>query len=68
MQYSLLLQMYNAIKILYIGGFSMCDLHLENLLVYHTSIKQFNFKNKEIAFNGLQLMVIDYDMIMYRYF
>ena len=53
--YSILLQLCKIILILYNGGYSHGDLHLENIIM-----------DKKIPFNGYQINVIDYGLSLHK--
>ncbi len=60
--YSILLQLCKIILILYNGGYSHGDLHLDNIIINNTKNKYFDFMDKKISFNGYQINVIDYGL------
>jgi serine/threonine protein kinase len=66
--YSILLQVCKIILILYNGGYSHNDLHLENIIINKTKTKYFNFFNKQIPYNGYQISVIDYGLVLHKKF
>jgi serine/threonine protein kinase len=64
--YSILLQLCKIILILYNGGYSHGDLHLENIIINKTNNKFFDFMDKKIPFNGYQINVIDYGFSLHK--
>jgi serine/threonine protein kinase len=58
--YSFCLQICKIIYILYLGGYSHTDLHLNNILINKTNLDNFNLFNKDISYQGYQLTAIDY--------
>ena len=64
--YSILLQICKIILILYNGGYSHGDLHLENIIINNTNKKYFDFMDKKIPFNGYQINVIDYGLSLHK--
>ncbi len=64
--YSILLQLCKIILILYNGGYSHSDLHLENIIINTTTKKYFDFMDKKIPFNGYQINVIDYGLALHE--
>ena len=63
---SILLQICKMILILYNNGYSHNDLHLGNIMIKNTDEKYFNFMNKKIPYNGYQLMLIDYGLVLHK--
>jgi serine/threonine protein kinase len=64
--YSILLQLCKIILILYNAGYSHCDLHLGNIIINKTTKNYFDFMDKKIAFNGYQISVIDYGLVIHE--
>lgn len=58
--YSFCIQVCNIIYILYLGGYSHNDLHLNNIMIQKTNLKFFNFMKYKIPYEGYQLSAIDY--------
>jgi len=66
--YSFMLQICKIIYILYEGGYSHNDLHPRNIMINETTKKYFNFMNKKISYEGYQLSVIDYGLVLHTKF
>ena len=64
--YSILLQLCKIILILYNGGYSHSDLHLDNIIINNTKNKYFDFMDKKIPFNGYKINVIDYGFSLHE--
>ena len=60
------MQICKIILILYNGGYSHGDLHLENIIINNTNKKYFDFMDKKIPFNGYQINVIDYGLSLHK--
>lgn len=66
---SLSYQIINIVDILFEGGYRHGDLHLGNLMVTKTKDKEFYVDGYgNAAFNGIQLVAIDYGEVMHRKF
>ena len=67
--YSFIFQIIKIMLILYKGGYSHNDLHMENLMIKKTNEKYFIFnKTNKIPYYGYQLIVIDYGEVMHNKF
>ena len=66
--YSLIVQIFKIIDILYKGGYSHNDLHLDNVMMKKTNEKYFTYKNKRIPYRGYQLVAIDYGEVLHKKF
>jgi len=67
--YSFMFQIIKMMLILYKGGYSHNDLHLDNIMIVKTNEKYFNFTNtKKIPYYGYQLIAIDYGEVMHKKF
>ncbi len=64
--YSIMLQICKIVYLLYEGGYSHNDLHLDNIMITPTLKKTFNFMNKRIPYNGYQISAIDYGNILHK--
>jgi serine/threonine protein kinase len=65
---SILLQICKVILILYKAGYSHNDLHPENIIIHNTNKKFFKLFNKNIPYNGYQISVIDYGLVLHKKF
>ena len=64
--YSIMLQICKIIYVLYEGGYSHNDLHLDNIMITPTKKKTFNLMNRRIPYNGYQISAIDYGNILHK--
>jgi serine/threonine protein kinase len=66
--YSVLLQICKVMLILNEAGYSHNDLHCDNIIINKTDKKYFNLLDKKIPYNGYQISVIDYGMVLNKKF
>ena len=64
--YSIMLQICKIMYVLYEGGYSDNDLHLDNIMITPTKKKTFNLMNRRIPYNGYQISAIDYGNILHK--
>lgn len=66
--YSIILQICLIHSVLYKGGYSHGDLHMNNIMVSPTSQSHFEFMNTKVSFFGLKIISIDYGEVRHAKF
>ena len=64
--YSFALQLCKIMLILYKGGYSHNDLHMDNVMITKTSEKYFTINGKKVPYYGYQLVSIDYGEVLHK--